>query len=127
MVDGRSRRHAHAHTNRQTKQTETYSERSMYGHTGSVPSRKGFREFAKAHEGAPISLDRKARAHACHIVSKRLAPRMEAVRHRPFSKPIFPQIQQPRGVDGHVTRHGCAPRSTGGQECGRFGDAGGGG
>ena len=26
MVDGRSRRHAHAHTNRQTKHTETYSD-----------------------------------------------------------------------------------------------------
>ena len=62
----------HAHTNRQTKQTETYSECSMYGHTGSEQSRKGFREFAKRkHARAPISLDRSSDG-TCARVSYRI-------------------------------------------------------
>ena len=39
---------------------------------------------SRKHAKAPISLDRKARAHMCHIVSKRLAPRVEAVRASTF-------------------------------------------
>ena len=35
---------------------------------------------SRKHARAPISLDRKARAHACHIISKRLAPRTEPLR-----------------------------------------------
>ena len=80
MVDGRSRRHAHAHTNRQTKQTETSDVRS---HTGSVQSRKGFREFAKVREGSHQPGSEGTRARVSHIISKRLAPRRETVRHSP--------------------------------------------
>ena len=47
---------------------------------GSVQSRKGFREFAKAREGSHQPGSEGTRVHTCHIVSKRLAPRMEAVR-----------------------------------------------
>ena len=87
MGNGRGRRHAHAHTNRQTKQTETYSERSICVRCTVIKVQykvgKASRNSRK-HAKAPISLDRKARAHMCHIVSKRLAPRVEAVRASTF-------------------------------------------
>ena len=37
---------------------------------------------SRKHARAPIGLDRKARAHACHIISKRLAPRTETLRQQ---------------------------------------------
>ena len=55
MGNGRSRRHAHTPTNRQSKQTETDSEhvRSVYGHTGSVGSRKGLQGIRESTRGLP--------------------------------------------------------------------------
>ena len=83
MVDGRGRRHAHAHTNRQTKQTETYSERSMYGHTGSVQSRKGFREFAKAREGSHQPGSEGTRAHVSNRIEAAGSAHGGSSRHSP--------------------------------------------
>ena len=63
MGNGRSRRHTHSHTNRQTQ-----PKRPMYGHTGSVQSRKGFREFAKAREGSHQLGSEGTRARVSHNI-----------------------------------------------------------
>ena len=68
MGNGRSRRHAHAPTEQTKKQTETDSKRPMYGHTGSVQSRNGFKEFAKAREGSHQPGSEGTRAHVSHHI-----------------------------------------------------------
>ena len=60
--------------------------RNVLGHTSVIQVQYKVGKASgssRKHARAPISLDRKARAHACHIISKRLAPRMETVRHSP--------------------------------------------